>query len=200
MVDEKILQKKSRWKRVSDVPEFPVKNFGDLREGIKTRRYSLILDRTLVSQLAVIFGGRLGGLVYMLLRTLMIALAVGLIFAVRAGYLLSIWGVLISLIVLGLSSRLRWLVGAVVILTPIGLVGAIARKHYMLASLFVGILTPLMLIWLTNRTNRLLVRRAALGSEVSFLYMYERGVVALMDNDSKQVYYCRDSARGTEFS
>lgn len=195
MIDDKLLQKKSRWNRVSDVPDLPVKDF----EGIRSGHFSLVLDKSLVSQLAVIFGGRLGSIVYLALRLMMIGALVGLIFAVRAGYLLAVWGVLISLIILALSAKVRWLLGAVVILSPIGLAAAIIGKHYLLASMIIGLMVPLLLLWVTNRVNQWLVRRAALNSEPVFLYMYERGVFAVKDNQTKQVYWCRDSTEGSEF-
>ncbi|MBI1750008.1 MAG: hypothetical protein HY234_12705 [Acidobacteria bacterium] len=55
---EERIQNDLRWQRIEDVPEFPAKNFAELRKRVTLGELSLGIDYTVANQLAQWFYGR----------------------------------------------------------------------------------------------------------------------------------------------
>lgn len=204
MVDEALLRKKSRWKQICDIPDFPFSNLEDMRNGLVGRRFSLLIDKSLVNQLAVIFCGRIGRLIFLIFFMLYLALPVGLI--VMSIYFRS-FGVLLGLPAYALMFFLS--IPALRIHQSVSLVGyasiicaavSVFTGHDSAAMIFGTAAITFLLVRLYYYLNSRLMMRAALSSEAVFIYLFERAAVAIKDNVDGCVHCRRETGSVDDFT
>lgn len=203
MVDESLLRKKLCWHRINDVPGLGFKDLDELKQSLALRRHSLLVDRSVVNQLAPIFAGQAGNAVYFFFSAVFLAFPAAiavLAYLIKSGVVLL--GLLVYAIAFPLSSPLlskRGIVTLMAFISAVGLAAAITAANNIAFIIFGSFLYAFIGVRSYYYINSRLIIRAALVSETNFLYLFERGVVAVRDNNNGDIHCWRESGSIDDF-
>jgi hypothetical protein len=184
------------WKKIEEVPEFPLKSFDEVKQRVASNQFGIGLDFTTANQVAQGLYGKGYAVLFTILASVPM---IGVLLAIGA----SIW----------LGNY--WLLAG----APLAFIGQFLSNPYNPAKSFanglqgVFILILLYALWQNSETatylplffvvafwvNRSLYRRnqarlirVALQSERIFIFLYQTGKLGLKDNSTLQMYWHRE--------
>ena len=164
----------------------------------------MLIDKSLVNQLAVIFCGRIGRLIFLIFFLLFIAIPVG---SIVMTILFKSPAILLSLPIYALMFLLS--IPALKIRQSVALIGYVSivcalvsllTSHDLLAILFGSAAVTFLSVRTYYFLDTMLMLNAAICSEAIFLYLFERAVIAIRDKEEGRVYCWRESGSVNDFS
>jgi hypothetical protein len=193
---EERIQNDLRWQRIEDVPEFPAKNFAELRKRVTLGELSLGIDYTVANQLAQWLYGRKYTLGFMALAWfpyLAMALAITLAVALKS----FAWLVAVPIVFVGelgsnphiLRSVLKTFFNLALVLSVLVFIGAAIMGSTLTAGLAAFFAAPFLANRIFYNRNKEKLRQVALNSEKVLIYLYQLGKLGVMDSTGK-TYWC----------
>ncbi len=186
---EQRIENDLQWQRIEDIPEFPAKNFAELRKRVTLGELSLGIDYTVSNQLAQWLYGRKYTLGFMALAWFpyfAVALAIILAIALKSfAWLVAVPIVFVAELGSNPYNPLKPFLNLVLLLSVVLFIGATITGSTLTAGLSAFFAAP----FLANRTlykrNQEKLRQVALNSEKVLIYLYQLGKLGVMDSSGK---------------
>lgn len=182
-----------KWEKIEDIPNFPVSNFDEVKQKLKTNVFSIGIDFTTANQLAQWLYGKGFSIFFTILASTPIIVA---ILAVILAFVLGNYWLLIG-VILGFAGQLMsnpynpsknfWkpVVGTLFLVFLYGLWQNKETITY-LSAFFVF---PFFINSYLYDMNQGKLERVALESEKIFIYLYQNGKLGLKHNENGKSYW-----------
>ena len=182
-----------QWKKIEDIPNFPLSSFDEVKQKLKTSEFSVGIDFTTANELAKwLYGSRHKTFFLLLASTPIIVAINSLVLALVLGNFWLLFGVILGFAGQFLSnpynpSKNFWkpIVGMLFLVFLYGLWQGRETTTY-LSAFFVF---PFFINSYTYSMNRGKLEHTALNSEKIFIFLYQDGKLGLKHNESGRAYW-----------
>lgn len=187
-----------RWQRIEEIPGFPVRDFAEVRQKVRSGDISLGIDFTTANQLVGWLYGRLYRISFLLLAWipyLSVLLAVVLAIALKSFvWLLAIPIIIVAEVGSNPYNPLRRLFDVGFAIAIAVLLWALFTGNIVVAGLSGFFLAAFRANRFLYYRNQRKLRQVALDSEPIFIYLYQLGKLGLKDRAGK-TYWDREALR-----
>lgn len=193
---EEQITPKLKWRKIEDIPDFPLNSFEDVKRRVEANQFGLGIDFTTSNELAQWLYGGGHKLFFLLLASTPIIVAIAsLVLAFVLGNYWLLVGVVLGFAGQFLSnpynpSKNFWkpIVGILFLVFVYGLWQGKETMTY-LSAFFIF---PFFINTFLYGMNQNKLEAVAMGSENIFIYLYQTGKLGLKDNSNEQMYWHRE--------
>ena len=190
----------SKWKSVSEMPNFPFDSFEKLKDAVQESKYTIGIDYSAATEFAsLLHSGFWKFVVIMLAFIPWIALAIAIVSSVILKNYYLLFGIPIIGVTFGVSNPLcpyRSFVSRIGYMGTICMVFVVFMNNQTLLWLLLSFVLTFWDVRIIYEINAMTLRQAVMDSESLFMYCYEKKACTIKNSQTEKVYFYGEQVDG----